>query len=78
VILLYYYNLNRKKLRYNVKEIDIFKGLIDNRNRTVYTIDSEDTLDFDDAFSIQGTNSISIYIINVAYYINKYDLYDFY
>jgi hypothetical protein len=42
--------------------------LIMNIHREVYTIDSEETTDFDDAFSIQN-DILSIYIINVAYYI---------
>jgi hypothetical protein len=42
--------------------------LINNLSRNIYTLDSIDTVDMDDAFSITDS-MLSIYIINVAYYL---------
>jgi exoribonuclease R len=53
---------------------DYFERFCNMRERKVYTMDPPESKDFDDAFSIQE-NSISIYITNVAAFLDSFSLF---
>jgi hypothetical protein len=78
---MHHYNLVRKKIDFNSVKLDFTgqEGLKDLRDQKIYTIDSKETRDFDDAFSFRHLNDVtilSIHIINVAYYLQKYKIID--
>lgn len=59
---------------------DEMKGRLDLREKTIFTIDGDDTKDIDDAISIvkydDGTYELGVHIADVSYYVKKDSILD--